>query len=198
MSLHYLHEPELTLPDMICAWPGIGQVAVTVAETLRDCLGSTLFAEIDPAPFFYPLRATVHKGLLEDMEFPTSHFYFSHAENRDLIVFIGEAQPREQDGLYGDGRPAYRLANMVLDVAEKFRCRRIYTSGAAVTQIHHSTPSLVWAVPNDPSLIDELSQQQDVILMSQVTEGNEQGFISGLNGLLVGIARKRGLEAICL
>ncbi|UCC45229.1 MAG: PAC2 family protein, partial [Candidatus Zixiibacteriota bacterium] len=38
----------------------------------------------------------------------------------------------------------------------------------------------------------------DVILMSQVTEGNEQGFISGLNGLLVGIARKRGLEAICL
>lgn len=198
MSIHYFGEPELILPDMVCAWPGIGQVAQTVAETLRDSLDATLFAEIDPAPFFYPRRVTVHKGLLEDMDFPASRFYFSHAQERDIIIFIGEAQPGDEGGLFAEGHPTYCLANAVLDVAEKFHCRRIYTSGAAVTQIHHSTPSLVWAVPNDPSLIDELTRQQDVVLMSRITDDEDQGFVSGLNGLLVGVARKRGLEAVCL
>ena len=38
MSLRYLYEPELVLPDMVCAWPGIGQVALTVAGAQRSKL----------------------------------------------------------------------------------------------------------------------------------------------------------------
>ena len=40
--------------------------------------------------------------------------------------------------MYAEGRKAYRMADLVLDVAEKFKCRRVYTSGAAVALIHHT------------------------------------------------------------
>ncbi len=53
------------------------------------------------------------------------------------MFFIGEEQPSESDSMYAKGSKAYRLANLVLDVAQKFGCQRIYTSGAAVSLIHH-------------------------------------------------------------
>jgi hypothetical protein len=90
------------------------------------------------------------------------------------------------------------MANLVLDVAQRFGCRRIYTSGAAVTQIHHTAGSRVWAVPNSEKLIAEVKGYENTILMSETEGRGEQGVITGLNGLLLGVAKKRGLEAVCV
>ena len=90
------------------------------------------------------------------------------------------------------------MANLVLDVAEKFACSRIYTSGAAVAQIHHTNRPRVWAVPNRPQLIDEIKIYENTILMSDIEGRGGQGAIAGLNGLMLGAAKKRGFEAICL
>ncbi|KPK74634.1 MAG: hypothetical protein AMJ79_13530, partial [Phycisphaerae bacterium SM23_30] len=96
------------------------------------------------------------------------------------------------------GDKAFQLANMVLDVAEKFNCRRGYTSGAAVAQIHHTSKPRVWAVPNHPHLIEEIRGYRNTILMSDLEGRGGQGTITGLNGLMLGAAKKRGIEAICL
>jgi len=83
------------------------------------------------------------------------------------------------------------MANMVLDVAQKFNCRRIYTSGAAIAITHHSLSSKVWAVANNPALYRNCAVMITPFLMSEVEGRGNQGSITGLNGLLIGTAKRR-------
>jgi hypothetical protein len=135
---------------------------------------------------------------LKDLEFPSNKFYSQRIRNQDLIFFIGQEQPAEGRMRYAEGKKAYEIANLVLDVADKFGCQRVYTSGAAVTQIHHTVKPRVWAVPNKQSLIKDIKEYENTILMSEIEGRSGQGTITGLNGLLLGVAKKRDLEAICL
>lgn len=185
-------------PDLFACWPGIGNIGLLSVDFLRRDIKAEKFAEIEPWDFFYPGKVSIKGGLLEDLEFPRSEFYFQRVGQKDLLFFLGEEQPREKRGLYARGEKAYRMANLVLDVAEELGCRRIYTSGAAVAPIHHSLPSKVWAVVNQEKLIKEIEGYPNIILMSQVEGADEQGMVTGLNGLLLGVAKERGLEGICL
>jgi hypothetical protein len=135
---------------------------------------------------------------LKSLEFPGSKFYLGKAGEKDLLFFIGEEQPTEVVQAYAEGTKAYRMANLVIDVALKLGCRRIYTSGAAVAPIHHTLRPKVWAVPNSEELIDEVKSYENVVLMSDIEGRGGQGNITGLNGLLLGVARKRGIDAICI
>jgi proteasome assembly chaperone (PAC2) family protein len=183
---------------MFCGWPGIGNIGISAIDSLRAVLKAQEFGEIEPWDFFNPRKVTIKKGLLKDLEFPGNKFYFQRIRKRDLIFFIGQEQPSEGRIRYAEGKKAYKIANLVLDVAEKFGCRRVYTSGAAVTQIHHTVKPRVWAVPNKQSLIEEIREYKNTILMSEIEGRTNQGTITGLNGLLLGVAKKRDLEAICL
>lgn len=198
MAVKLSTEPELHSPVMLCGWPGIGNIGITAIDTLRGITRAREFGQIEPFDFFYPRKVAIQKGILEDLEFSSSKFYFQHLASGDAIFFIGEEQPRERATPYAEGRKAYEMAELVLDVAAKFDCQRIYTSGAAVTQTHHSLTPQVWAVPNRPALIEEIKTYQNTLLMSDVESGPGQGFISGLNGLLLGAARERNIDAICL
>lgn len=115
-----------------------------------------------------------------------------------MLFFVGEEQPSDGGRAYAEGKKAYQMANFVLDVAQKFGCKRVYTSGAAVAPIHHTTRPKVWAVPNTKSLISEVRTYENTILMSEIEGRGGQGNITGLNGLLLGVARKRGIEAVCV
>ena len=198
MGIRFHHEPELENPILIASWPGIGNIGIIAVDTLRQILEAEEFGEIEPWEFFYPKKVLIRKGVLEYLEFPTSKFYFKRIRGRDVVFFVGQEQPTERGGMYAEGRKAYRMADLVLDVAEKFRCRRIYTSGAAVALIHHTTKPRVWAVPNGQSLISEMKAYQNTVLMSDIEGRGGHGNITGLNGLLLGVAKKRGFEAICL
>jgi proteasome assembly chaperone (PAC2) family protein len=199
MGIRFYEEPKLKNPVMIVGWPGIGNIGLIAVDMLRATTEAEEFGEIEGWDFFYPKKVIIKTGLLEDLEFPTNKFYFKRLEKNDLIFFLGEEQPKKQSASgYAEGEEAYRMANLVLNVAEKFGCRRIYTSGAAVAFIHHSVRSRVWAVPNTEKLIEEIKKYPNTVLMSQVEERGGQGFISGLNGLLLGVARKRGFEGVCL
>ncbi len=198
MGVRLYKEPELENPVLIAGWPGIGNVGIIAVDTLRGMLGAEEFGEIEPWDFFYPKKILIRNGEVKDLEFPSNKFYFKKTEKKDLIFFIGEEQPTEEGRAYAEGRKAYQMANLVLDVALKLGCQRAYTSGAAVAPIHHTMKPKVWAVPNSESLIDELRGYENTILMSDIEGRKGQGSITGLNGLLLGVARKRGLEAICI
>jgi proteasome assembly chaperone (PAC2) family protein len=198
MGIRLYQEPHLGNPILVAGWPGIGNIGIIAVDTLRGILGAEEFGEIEPWDFFYPKRILIRKGVLEYLEFPSSKFYFKRTGSKDIIFFIGEEQPTEGGRVYAEGRKAYRMANLVLDVAEKFKCRRIYTSGAAVALTHHTTKPRVWAVPNSDSLISEIRGYENTALMSDIEERGGHGNITGLNGLLLGVAQKRGFQAICL
>jgi len=184
--------------DLIACWPGIGNIGITAVDTLRGQVQAEEFGEIEPWDFFYPQKVSIKKGFLEELKFPRSRFYFKKVGRKGLIFFIGEEQAMEGEDVYAKGKKAYEMANLVLDVAEQFGCQRVYTSGAAVAPVHHTMRPKVWAVSNKKELLDEIERYKNTILMSKIEGVDNQGSITGLNGLLLGVAKKRGLEGICL
>jgi len=185
-------------PDLIACWSGIGNIGIIAVDTLRSEIRAEEFGEIEPWDFFYPRKVSIKGGLLKDLEFSRSKFYFKRVGEKDLIFFVGEEQPGEKGDLYARGGKAYEMANLVLDVAGEFQCQRVYTSGAAVAPIHHTLKPKVWAAANKKDLIEEIKRYENTILMSEVEGTDDQSVITGLNGLLLGAAKKRGLEGICL
>ena len=125
------------------------------------------------------------------LQFPENKFYFKKTAKRDVLLFIGGEQPM-------DSKKGYTLTNLVMDVAQRYSCQRIYTAAAAVAPIHHSVRSRVWTVPNRRELLAEVKSYSNTSLMSNIEGKGNQGSITGLNGLLVGIAKDRGLPGICL
>lgn len=191
-------EPGLDRPDLIAGWPGIGNIGIIAVDILRGQLEAEEFGEIEPWDFFYPRKVTIKAGMLEELEFPSNKFYYKKLAKKDLILFMGEEQPTDGGRMYAEGRKAYQMANLVLDVAERFGCRRVYTSGAAVAPTHHALKPRVWAVTSRESLIREVRGYENTVLMSEIEGRGDWGSITGLNGLLLGLAKRRGLEAICL
>jgi proteasome assembly chaperone (PAC2) family protein len=191
MGVKLFREPQLKQPIMICGWSGIGKVGLVAINTMRRLARAEIFGEIEPQGFFEPLQAVIVNGLIEDMRFPATRFYGFHGRSNDIVFLVGEQQPADTD-------KTYEMAEMVLDVADTLGCRRIYTAGAGVTTIHHTVKPKVWAVPNSPDLIPEIKEYSNTILMSEIGGREGEGAITGLNGLLLGVARSREVEAICL
>jgi proteasome assembly chaperone (PAC2) family protein len=198
MGIRIFKEPDVREPVLIACWPGIGNIGLLAVDTLRKELGAEEFGDIEPWDFFYPNKLVIEKDELVELGFPTNKFYYKKTENKDLLFFIGEEQPAWGGRAYAEGSKAYQMANMVLDTALKFGCRRVYTSGAAVASTHHTLMPRVWAVPNSRELIPEIKKYKNTVLMSAIEGRAGQGNISGLNGLLIGVARKRGIEAMCI
>ena len=198
MGVILYKEPQLEKPDLIAAWPGIGNIGVIAVDTLRGQVGAEELGEIEAWDFFYPKKVVIRGSVLQDLLFPNNKFYFKRLGQRDVIFFIGEEQPTDSGKMYAEGKKAYEMANMVLDVAEKYGCRRVFTSGAAVAPVHHSDRPRVWAAVGRKELAKQIKEYPNTVLMSSMENSGATGMITGLNGLLLGVARKRGFDAICL
>jgi proteasome assembly chaperone (PAC2) family protein len=199
MGIKLYKRPKLEKPIMFVGWPGIGNIGIIAMNTLKGILKAEELGEIESWDFFYPRKVSIRDGLLEDLDFPSNKFYYQRLEKKDLIFFIGEEQPTEGRRMYASGEKAYQMANLVLDVGLKFGCQRVYTSGACVSLIHHQMKPRVCAVISSEELIKELKKYQNTILISEIGgRGGGEGTITGLNGLLLAVAKKRGVESICL
>ena len=62
--------PRLKNPYLVCAWPGMGEVAFKAATYLIEQLKAEEFAEIPPEDFFYSTGSIVQEGILKTPEFP--------------------------------------------------------------------------------------------------------------------------------
>ncbi|MFC1939197.1 PAC2 family protein [Chloroflexota bacterium] len=175
--------PKLKSPVMLAAWPGIGNVSMIVATYLERKLDFKKLAEVKAPHFFDPIGIMVKDNIVEAPQFPESKFYYwkNEAGPSDIILFIGDDQPAAK---------GYELANCVIDMGLNFHVKRIYTCAAAVTRIHHTEQPKVWGVATNPRLTKDL-KKHDLI-----QRGNLQ--IAGLNGLLLGVAKEKDVEGICL
>ena len=175
--------PKLNLPNMLAAWPGIGNVSIIVATYLKKSLDFKELGEVEAPHFFDPIGVLVKDSVVEAPQFPQSKFYYwkNTGKGSDIILFIGDDQPPSQ---------AYELANCVIDVGLKFQAKRIYTCAAALTRIHHTEQPKAWGVATSQQVAEYL-KEYDLL-----QKGNLQ--ISGLNGLLLGVAKERGIDGVCL
>jgi hypothetical protein len=168
---------------MLASWPGIGNVSIIVATYLKRKLEFKELGEIEPSYFFDPIGVVARDNVVEAPQFPLSNFYYwkNKGGGSDIILFIGEDQPLTK---------GYELANCVLDVGQRFGVKRIYTCAAALSRIHHTEQPRVWGVVTSQHMTGAVEKY------GLVQRGNLQ--ISGLNGLLLGVTKERGIEGICL
>ncbi len=176
-------KPKLNSPVMLAVWPGIGNAAMIVANYLLDKLEFRDLAELDAAHFFDPIGVVARDSVVDAPHFPESHFYYwkNKKGDHDLVLFMGDDQPVAK---------VYELAGTVLDIGEKFGVSRVYTCAAAPTRIHFTETPRTWAVATNKTLVSELRKHE------LLQKGTIQ--IAGLNGLLLGMAKERDIDGVCL
>jgi len=169
--------PRLKKPVMIAALPDMGNVAGIGMDFLIKKLKAKLFAEIYA---FWPPAVSYDNGLLN---YEQSSYKFHYSQKENIIFFSGEFNP-------SDPRRLYELCYEVVGMAIKLKVSTIYSIGAALRQPTTSQPQ-VFAAATSKKLLEILKKEKIQILQ-------DKGQITGFNGLVLGIAREKKLESICV
>ena len=169
-----------TPPVMLAAWPGMGNVGLIAMDYLRRHMNGALFAEMDMSPFFIPDSIIVKEGIAQLPEIPSSVFHYT--TNPDTIIFESNAQVGGKDGI--------TIIKTILDIARQYNVSRIFTAAALAQPMSYQAASDVLIACSSTSHLDSI-RSYGVVPMPD-------GYIAGLNGLLLGVAASRGLDAACL
>ena len=175
--------PKLNRPWLVAAWPGMGHVAANAAVYLLARLGMETLAELDAGDLFDVDHVDVKRGLVRQGRKPRSRFFVRRDPDglRDLVVFLGEAQPPI-------GRSAF--CRQLIAFAKELGVERVVTFAAMATEMRPEHPARVFAAATDPETLGELRTHDVEVL--------QEGRISGLNGVLLGVAGEAGLRGACL
>lgn len=171
--------PKAADPVLVCGLPGSGYVGKLAADHLVSSFKLRKVAEYTSAAF--PPQVSVKEDGTVDP--PKGELYFASAKKgRDLFVFTADAQPTTSEG-------EYELSDAVVKFAKKCGVKRVYTLAAYITGSFSNSPK-VYGAGTSKGIVESLTEN-GVTLM-------KDGGISGMNGLLIGVAALRGLEGACL
>jgi len=175
LKIHTL--PKLNKPVMIAALPDMGNVAGIGMDFLVKKLKAKLFAEIYA---FWPPAVSYEQGLIK---YDQSSYKFHYLQKENIVLFSGEFNP-------SDPRRLYELCYEVVDMAKKLKVSTLYSIGAALRQPSPAEPKLFAATTTSKHL--NLLKKKKLELL------NMQGQITGFNGLVLGIAKEKQLDGICI
>jgi proteasome assembly chaperone (PAC2) family protein len=152
----YLEKPTLTKPYLIIGfegWPNAAEVASLALQHLIDSLEAKKFASI-PTENFYQISslrptAIIKQGRLIELKSSGNHFYYvKDSLSSDLILFYG-VEPHLRWDIFAD---------LILDLAERFKVIQIFTIGGTYDYIPHTYPPMVSALFNHDELGDKVVQ----------------------------------------
>jgi hypothetical protein len=170
---------KLNAPILVEGLPGIGFVANISTTHLIEGLKAEKFGEL-ASPYFQDLAITAEDGAFRH---PTNEFYYwqSPKGDRDLIILHGNTQALT---VYGQ----YELCGKILSLAQEMSCKLIISIGGLKKERVPHPPRLYCTATDSDALSEIRSYGLDVI----------QGHIYGVAGLLMGLARLRGMKGFCI
>lgn len=168
---------------LVTAWPGMGTVAVTAVVYLLSKLKMRQIDEFDARELFEVEEAEVEGGLLHAARLPRSRLFLAEdaAPGRDIVVFLGEAQPPT-------GK--FALSRRLLAAARDLGVTRVFCFAGWVSDMEPTTRSRVHGVATDVAGLRDLRRQGVSVVSS--------GRITGLNGVLLAAAAEQGLPGVGL
>jgi proteasome assembly chaperone (PAC2) family protein len=183
INIDIVTEVELHEAVLLAAWPGMGHVALKAYVYLHEALRAQNLAFVEEPEFFRLPGINIQDGLVQSTLLPQSGFYYwKHpGGSGDILFFVGDQQPV--------GGKEYQLAEALLNFAGSLGVKRVITAAAMPTAINHYQDSRVWVTATHEELLSELSPYCDRVL--------REGQISGMNGLLLGVAKQMGMEGFC-
>ncbi len=122
-------------------------------------------------------------GKVELPRLPRGRFFFwKNPEGKnDIVLFLCEAQPAVEKG--------YEYANLVMDVAQALKIKRVVTFASMPMPIDHNQESRVWGTVTEKKFVKDLKRMN--------IKPMRVGQISGLNGLLLSVAKERKIDGFC-
>ncbi|KPV61493.1 MAG: PAC2 family protein [Candidatus Bathyarchaeota archaeon BA1] len=167
-------------PVLIEGLPGLGMVGRISTRFLIKQLNAKKFAEVYSPHFPYYVLVS-KRG---DVRLLRGEFYFWKDEKgeHDLILFTGDSQAQTIEGQYD-------IASCILDFAKKHGVKMIVTIGGYRKEVEE-TPKVV-VVSTNPELLNKALEAGAVASPA----GNP---IVGTAGLLLGLAKFRDINALCL
>lgn len=176
-------DEKLKDPWLLAVWPGMGGVAISAGYYLMAKLGMHLLVEFPATEFFEPEQIEVKDGLILNKRLPRSRLFLWNdpSQLHDLILFIGEAQPPSRGGAF---------CRKLIGQAKTLGVERVFTFAAMATQMRPKHDSRVFGAAIDRKTLASFKELDMHIL--------ESGTISGLNGVLLGMASASGLPGGCL
>ncbi len=178
ISIEYSSEPLLNNPKLICGLPGSGYVGKLAIDHLIDKLHAEKFADVYSSSF--PPQVSIQKDGTIDLV--KNSFYFSKQETNDLVFLTGDAQPVSAQG-------EYALAEEIIQICKKMNIDEIFTLAAYITGKFSKTPQ-VYGTSTSSKVVNEFPNLGVLVL--------NRGNITGMNGVIVGIAKQSSIIGSCL
>jgi proteasome assembly chaperone (PAC2) family protein len=183
-GIRFLKRPRPRKPFFVVAWPGMGEVAFKAASFIIESLKAKEFAFLEAADFFYLTGSVIQKGIVDIPKLPESKFYFWKNKDgkNDLIIFLSNAQP--------DLSRAESYSQRIIQMAKKYQAEMIISFASMPQPIDHAQDSGVWFSATSQDIVSALKKFGLRML--------NEGMISGMNGLFLGVAKKEGLKGFSL
>ena len=164
---------------LICGLPGIAFIGKLSVDYLIKELKAELVGEVH-SQFFSPYVLVGKDGVVELLR--NELYYLKDEKDRGIFFFTGNAQAASPEGQYA-------LIDEVLDTVIKLGVKHVYSITAFLTEKPFERPK-VYGIATNPSLVEGLNEW-GVLPM-------DHGIISGMNGLILGLAQMKKLEGTCL
>ena len=171
---------ELKNPILVEGFPGLGMVGSIATKYLVKQLKAQKLAILHSPHFPYHVVVDKKGGA----RLLRGEFYFLKNETgeNDFIFLTGDSQSQTIEG-------QFEVANSILDFAEKKKVKIVITIGGYRNEFE-GTPNVV-AVSTNPVLLEKALNAKAV--------SSEAGTpIVGTAGLLLGLAKFRRMDAVCL
>jgi len=171
---------ELKNPILVEGFPGLGMVGSIATQYLVKQLKAQKLATLYSPHFPYHVLVDKKGGArLLRGEF---YLWKNETGENDFILLTGDSQAQTIEG-------QFEVANRILDFAEKKKVKTIITLGGYRNEVE-DTPKVV-AVSTNPALFERALKARAI--------SSEAGTpIVGTAGLLLGLAKFRKIDAVCL
>jgi hypothetical protein len=181
IEIETVSEPTLSDPVLVEGLPGVGHVGKLAAEYLLEEFEGELVRRVY-ADEFPPQVSIDEEGVAELV---SAEFHAVETEGRDVLVLTGDHQA-------GSNAGHYHLTESFLDIAEELGVEDLFALGGVPTGELIEEYHVLGAV-TDADLKADLEAEG-----VEFREDEPAGGIVGVSGLLLGLGRRRGLDATCL
>jgi uncharacterized protein (TIGR00162 family) len=173
--------PKLKSPHLVCGFPGSGYVGKLAVDHLIQELPAKHLVDIYSSSF--PPQVMIKTDGTADL-MKNSIFWWQRGSEggADLLLLTGDSQPANPDS-------EYALAEEVLGIAAQFGTQQVFTLAAYITGVFVDKPK-VFGTATDLETVKEFALH-NISMM-------DSGSITGMNGLVIGIAKLREMKGMCL
>lgn len=174
----YLFRPEIERPVFVQGLPGFGNVGMIAAQLLIESIHAKEFAQMY-SPSFPDFVVVNSKGICQT---PRWAFYTSSVGKNHFMVLTGNVQPSQEDVV-----AYYNICGEILDFVDSYDCRYVLTMGGIPTP---KSRGQVFVAATSSKLASKIAKMGIPIYGG--------GKIVGLTGLMLGLAKSRGWDGVCL